>query len=111
MEAIDGRVQPVDEAMRAQTPGGVFAVRWDTRGSATALGPMTFFAEYCACLPQLPQLPQLLQLPRHYPWRVHVALSLSGILRVRHSMTQRSMNAPQDEHRCGGQSGAAAVFH
>jgi Transposase DDE domain group 1 len=45
-EAIDSLVQPVDEAMRVQTPGGVFTVRWDTRGSATALGQMTFFAEY-----------------------------------------------------------------
>ena len=45
-EAIDSMVQPVDEGMRVQTPGGVFTVRWDTRGSATALGQMTFFAEY-----------------------------------------------------------------
>lgn len=35
-----------DEAMRVQTPGGVFSVRWDTRGSATALGQLAFFAEY-----------------------------------------------------------------
>ena len=42
-EAIDSMVQPVDEGMRVQTPGGVFTVRWDTRGSATALGQMTFF--------------------------------------------------------------------
>ena len=46
VEAIDTMVQPVDEAMRVQTPGGVFTVRWDTRGSATALGQMTFFGEY-----------------------------------------------------------------
>ena len=32
--------------MRVHTPGGVFAVRWDERGSATALGQMAFFAEY-----------------------------------------------------------------
>jgi hypothetical protein len=39
-------VEPVDEAMRVQTPGGVFSVRWDGRGSATALGQLAFFAEY-----------------------------------------------------------------
>ena len=39
---------------------------------------------------------------------VLVVLSLSGILCVRHSMTTRSMNATQDEDRCGGQGGAAA---
>jgi len=36
------------------------------------------------------------------------AASLSGILCARHSMTTRSMNARQDEDRCGGQDGAAA---
>ena len=35
-----------EEAMRVQTPGGVFSVRWDKRGSATALGQLAFFAEY-----------------------------------------------------------------
>ena len=45
-EAIDTSVQVADEAMRVQTPGGVFSVRRDARGSATALGQMTFFAEY-----------------------------------------------------------------
>src|SRR6266700_1736410 len=45
-EAIDGVVEPADQAMRVQTPGGVFSVRWDERGSATALGQLTFFAEY-----------------------------------------------------------------
>ena len=30
--------------MRVQTPGGVFTVRWDARGSATALGQLAFFA-------------------------------------------------------------------
>jgi pimeloyl-ACP methyl ester carboxylesterase len=34
--------------------------------------------------------------------------SLSGFLCARHSMTQRSMNATQDEDRHGGPSGAAA---
>lgn len=45
-EAIDAVVQASDEAMRVQTPGGVFSVRWDERGSATALGQLAFFAEY-----------------------------------------------------------------
>ncbi|MBW8833103.1 MAG: hypothetical protein JF606_27720, partial [Burkholderiales bacterium] len=45
-EAINTRVEPTDEAMRVQTPGGVFTVRWDERGSATALGQLAFFAEY-----------------------------------------------------------------
>ena len=45
-EAIDRMVEPADEAMRVNTPGGVFTVRWDQRGSATALGQLAFFAEY-----------------------------------------------------------------
>jgi hypothetical protein len=45
-EAIDTRVEPVDEAMQVRTPGVVFSVRWDERGSATALGQMALFAEY-----------------------------------------------------------------
>src|SRR6266576_496928 len=45
-EAIDTMVEPVDEGMRVNTPGGVFTVRWDERGSATALGQLAFFAEY-----------------------------------------------------------------
>jgi len=45
-EAVESKAGPVDEAMRAQTPGGVFSVRWDERGSATALGQLAFFAEY-----------------------------------------------------------------
>ena len=39
-------VEAPDEAMRVQTPGGIFTVRWDERGSATALGQLAFFAEY-----------------------------------------------------------------
>lgn len=38
--------EAVDEAMRVQTPGGVFTVRWDERGGATAMGQLAFFAEY-----------------------------------------------------------------
>ena len=45
-EAIGTMVQASDEAMRVQAPGGVFSVRWDERGSATALGQLAFFAEY-----------------------------------------------------------------
>ena len=45
-EAIDTMVEASSDAMRVQTPGGVFSVRWDERGSATALGQLAFFAEY-----------------------------------------------------------------
>ena len=45
-EAINGMVEASDDTMRVQTPGGVFSVRWDERGSATALGQLAFFAEY-----------------------------------------------------------------
>ena len=45
-ETIDTMVEPADEAMRVQTAGGVFSVRWDERGSATALGQLAFFAEH-----------------------------------------------------------------
>ena len=45
-EASNTMVEPADEAMRVNTLGGVFSVRWDARGSATALGQLAFFAEY-----------------------------------------------------------------
>ena len=45
-EVVKASVAAADEAMRVQTPGGVFTVRWDTRGSATALGQLAYFAEY-----------------------------------------------------------------
>ena len=45
-ESIDAMVEPAHPGMRVQTPGGVFSVRWDERGSATALGQLAFFAEY-----------------------------------------------------------------
>jgi len=32
--------------MRVITPGGVFRIRWDERGSATAMAQLPFFAEY-----------------------------------------------------------------
>ena len=44
-ETINTMVESSDEAMRVQTLGGVFSVRWDERGSATALGQLAFFAE------------------------------------------------------------------
>lgn len=43
---LDVALEVADEAMRVQAPGGVFLVRWDARGSATALGQLAFFAEY-----------------------------------------------------------------
>jgi hypothetical protein len=36
-EAINTMVESAGEAMRVRTPGGVFSVRWDDRGSATAV--------------------------------------------------------------------------
>ena len=45
-EAVGSMVQESEEAMRVRTPGGVFTVRWDGRGSATAMGQLAFFAEY-----------------------------------------------------------------
>lgn len=45
-EAVESMVAEADEAMRVRTPGGVFFVRWDERGSATAMGQLAFFAEY-----------------------------------------------------------------
>lgn len=35
-----------EEAMKVRTPGGVFTVRWDEGGSATAMGQLAFFGEY-----------------------------------------------------------------
>jgi len=35
-----------EENMRVSTPRGVFQVRWDERGGATAMGQLPFFAEY-----------------------------------------------------------------
>lgn len=45
-EAAGAVREEADKAMRVNTPGGVFSVRWDERGSATALGQLAFFAEY-----------------------------------------------------------------
>ncbi len=45
-ETTRAMVEPANEAMRVNTPGGVFTVRWGQRGSATALGQLAFFAEY-----------------------------------------------------------------
>ncbi|MGH8605731.1 MAG: transposase, partial [Gammaproteobacteria bacterium] len=45
-ESLKTALETAPDSMRVQTPGGVFSVRWDERGSATALGQLTFFAEY-----------------------------------------------------------------
>jgi hypothetical protein len=45
-DGANGAVDPRDESMQVRSPGGVFSVRWDQRGSATALGQLAFFAEY-----------------------------------------------------------------
>ena len=45
-ETLSAVAEQAYEAMRVQTPGGVFSVRWDERGRATALGRLDFFAEY-----------------------------------------------------------------
>jgi len=45
-ETINTMVESAEEAMQVRTPGGVFKVRWDRRGSATSLGQMAFFGEY-----------------------------------------------------------------
>jgi len=34
------------EELRINTPGGRFQVRWDEKGSASALGQLAFFAEF-----------------------------------------------------------------
>jgi hypothetical protein len=44
--AISERIERADEALRVDTPGGRFQVRWDENGSATALGQLAFFAEF-----------------------------------------------------------------
>lgn len=35
-----------DTGVRVLTPGGVFTVHWDERGGATAMGQLTYFAQY-----------------------------------------------------------------
>ncbi|MGH8831901.1 MAG: transposase, partial [Polaromonas sp.] len=45
-ETLKAVAAQAHEAMRVHTPGGVFSVRWDARGSATAMGQLAFFAEY-----------------------------------------------------------------
>jgi len=45
--ALQAQVQErVAEELRLVTPRGRFQVRWDENGSATALGQLTFFAEF-----------------------------------------------------------------
>jgi hypothetical protein len=45
-EAIEHYEKIVDEAVRVQTPGGVFEVQWSSDGKATAMGQLAFFAEF-----------------------------------------------------------------
>ena len=45
-EAIKQCEQIVDEAMRVQTPGGVFDVQWSSSGKAAAMGQLALFAEF-----------------------------------------------------------------
>jgi hypothetical protein len=46
-QALVAAVECVDaQDMRVSTPGGVFHIRWDERGGATAMGQLPFFAEY-----------------------------------------------------------------
>ena len=49
VKAVDAALQEVEQSaveIRVTTPGGRFHVRWDEGGSATALGQLTFFAEF-----------------------------------------------------------------
>ena len=45
-ETIEQYEQVVEEAIRVQTPGGVFEVQWNSEGKATAMGQLAFFAEF-----------------------------------------------------------------
>ena len=37
------------EDMRVSTPGGVFHIRWDDRGGATAMGAVALFCRVLEC--------------------------------------------------------------
>lgn len=45
-QTIEQYEQIADEALRVQTPGGVFEVQWSSQGKATAMGQLAFFAEF-----------------------------------------------------------------
>ena len=48
-KAVDGALQEIGQGageMGVATPGGRFHVRWDEGGRGTALGQLTFFAEF-----------------------------------------------------------------
>jgi hypothetical protein len=45
-QTIEQYAQAIDEALRVQTPGGVFEVQWSSDGKATAMGQLAFFAEF-----------------------------------------------------------------
>jgi len=48
-KAVDSAIEVQERAadeLRLATPGGLFHLRWDENGSATALGQLAFFAEF-----------------------------------------------------------------
>ena len=45
-ETIDEYERIANEALRVQTPGGVFEIQWNNEGKATAMGQLAFFAEF-----------------------------------------------------------------
>lgn len=45
-QAIEEYERTATEALRVQTPGGVFEVHWNSEGKATAMGQLVFFAEF-----------------------------------------------------------------
>jgi len=45
-QTIEQHERIADEALRVQTPGGVFEVQWSSDGKATAMGQLAFFAEF-----------------------------------------------------------------
>jgi hypothetical protein len=49
-EAIKQSEQAAQEVLRVKTPGGVYDVQWSTQGKATAMGQLTFFAEFLQAL-------------------------------------------------------------
>jgi hypothetical protein len=45
-EAVGQYERSTREALQVKTPGGVYEVRWNTQGKATAIGQLAFFAEF-----------------------------------------------------------------
>jgi hypothetical protein len=49
VQAVQGAIAVLPQPsadLRVATPGGVFQVRWDENGSASALGQLAFFGEF-----------------------------------------------------------------